>query len=127
MCNQKHPVWKCEVLKGMENKMWELTAKKLSLCYHCLGKGHLSEACHSSRECGIDGCKEQIHHRILHEEESTTNGMEGKSDTSLVDGNKYSMYETVKEREQRRITLHIVPVILKHGFLDKRKPYDLCQ
>lgn len=99
VCNQKHPVWKCEVLKGMENKKkWE-TAKKLGLCYRCLGKGHLSEACHWSRECGIDGCKEH-HHRILHQEKSPTDGMEGKSDTSDVDGNKSSTYETVKEREQ---------------------------
>ena len=45
--------------------------KKLGLCYHCLGKGHLSEACHWRRECGIDGCKEH-HHRILHQEKSPT-------------------------------------------------------
>ena len=90
------------------------TAKKLGLCYHCLGRGHLNEACHWSRECGIDGCKE--HHRcILHQEKSPTDGMEGKSDTSSVDGNKSSMYETVKEHEQRRIALRTVPVILKRG------------
>ena len=41
--------------------------------------------------------------------------MEGKSDTSDVDGNKSSTNETVKEREQRRIALRTVPVILKHG------------
>ena len=103
VCNQKHPVWKCEVLKGMENKKkWE-TAKKLGLCYRCLGKGHLSEACHWSRECGIDGCKEH-HHRILHQEKSPTDRMEGNSDTSCVDGNKSSTY-----------ALRTVPVILKHG------------
>ena len=33
---------------------WE----KLGLCYPCLGKGHLSEACHWSKERGIDGFKE---------------------------------------------------------------------
>ena len=45
VCNQKHPIWKCEVLKGMETKKkWE-TAKKLGLCYRCLGKGHLGEEC----------------------------------------------------------------------------------
>ena len=44
-----------------------LTAKKLGLCYCCLGKGHLSETCHWSRECGIDGCQEH-HHRIVHQE-----------------------------------------------------------
>ena len=102
------------MLKGMENKKkWE-TARKLGLRYRCLGKGHLSEACHCSRECGIDGCKEH-HHRILHQEKSPTDGMKGKSDTPYVDGNKSSRYETVKEREQQRIALCTVPVILKHG------------
>ena len=95
VCNQKHPVWKCEVPKGMEDKtQWE-TAKKLGLCYRCLGKGHPSAACHWSRECGIDWFKEH-HHRILHLEKSPTDGMEGKSDTSDVDGNKSSMYKTRK-------------------------------
>ena len=113
VCNQKHPVWKCEVLKGMENKKkWE-TAKKLGLCYCCLGKGHLSETCHWSRECGIDGCQEH-HHRIVHQEKSPTDDMEGKSDTSVVE-NKSSTYDTVKEHEQRRIALRTVPVIVKHG------------
>ena len=32
--DQTHPVWKCEVQKGVENKKkWE-TVKKLVLCYH---------------------------------------------------------------------------------------------
>ena len=40
VCNQKHPIWKCEVLKGMENKKkWE-TAKKLGLA-----EGHFVCAC----------------------------------------------------------------------------------
>ena len=67
VCNQKHPIWKCVVFKGMEHrKKWE-AAKKLGLCYRCLGKGHLGDSCTWSRECGIDGCKDR-HHRILHEE-----------------------------------------------------------
>jgi len=55
MCNQKHPVWKCEVLTGKENNKKREAAKKLGLCYRCLGKGHLSEECHWIRECVIDG------------------------------------------------------------------------
>ena len=39
VCNQKHPIWKCDMFKGMEHrKKWE-TAKKLGLHYHCLRKG----------------------------------------------------------------------------------------
>ena len=45
VCNQKHPIWKCDMFKGMEHrKKWE-TAKKLGLCYHCLGRGHLGDSC----------------------------------------------------------------------------------
>ena len=76
----------------MENKKkWE-TAKKLGLCYRCLGKGQLGEECRWSKECGIDGCV-----------------------ASYVYGNESSTYETVKEHEQRRIALRTVPVILKYG------------
>ena len=41
-------------------KKWE-TAKKLGLCYRCLGKGHLGDPCTWNRECGIDGCKDRHH------------------------------------------------------------------
>ena len=45
VCNQKHPIWKCDVFKGMEHKKkWE-TAKELGLCYRCMRKGQLSDSC----------------------------------------------------------------------------------
>ena len=45
VCNQKHPIWKCDVFKGMEHKKkWE-TAKELGLCYHCMRKGQLTDSC----------------------------------------------------------------------------------
>ena len=79
------------MFKGMEHrKKWE-TAKKLGLCYRCLGKGHLGDSCTWSRECGIDGCKDR-HHRILHE-----------ADTPVTEENKSSTYETVQEHAQRSI------------------------
>ena len=114
VCNQKTQFGSARYWKEWETRRSGRHTKKLGLCYRCLGKGHLSEACHWSRECGIDRCKEH-HHRILHQEKSPTDGMEGKSDTSDVDRNKSSTYETVKEREQRRIAPRNVPVILKHG------------
>ena len=77
-----------------------------------MGKGHLSEACHWSKECGIDGCKEH-HHHILHLEKDDVR--EGKGDALKVDGNESSTYETVKEHEQCRIALRTVLVILKNG------------
>ena len=45
VCNQKHPIWKCDVFKGMEHKKkWEM-AKELGLCYRCMRKGQLSDSC----------------------------------------------------------------------------------
>ena len=101
-------------------------AKKLGLCYRCLGKGHLGDSCTWNRECGIDGCKDR-HHRLLHEEKVASGSMEGKADTPVTEENKSSTYETVQEHAQRSIALRTVPVILKHGerrlqvncFLDK--------
>ena len=114
VCNQKHPIWKCVVFKGMEHrKKWE-TAKKLGLCYRCLGKGHLGDSCTWNRECGIDGCKDR-HHRLFHEEKVAPGSMEGKADTPVTEENKSSTCETVQELAQRSIALHTVPVILKHG------------
>ena len=102
------------MFKGMEHrKKWE-TAKKLGLCYRCLGKGHLSDSCTWSRECGIDRCKDK-HHWLLHEEKIAQGSMEGKADTPLREENKSSTYETEQEHAQRSIALRTVPVIQKHG------------
>ena len=102
------------MFKGMEHrKKWE-TAKKLGLCYRCLGKGHLGDSCTWSRESGIDECKDR-HHRLLYEEKVAPGSMEGKADTLATEENKSSTYETVQEHAQRSIALHTVPVILKHG------------
>ena len=75
-------------------KKWE-TAKKLGLCYRCLGKGHLSDSCTWSRECGIDRCKDK-HHWLLHEEKIAQGSMEGKADTPLTEENKSSTMKQSK-------------------------------
>ena len=102
------------MFKGMEHrKKWE-AAKKLGLCYRCLGKGHLGDSCTWNRECGIDGCKDR-HHQLFHEEKVAPGSMEGKADTPVTEENKSSTCETVQELAQSSIVLHTVPVILKHG------------
>ena len=76
----------------MENKKKWKTAKKLGLCYRCLGKGHLDEECRWSKECAIDGCKEN-QHQILHQKKSLPDFMERNPDprdASNVNGNESS-------------------------------------
>ena len=105
------------MLKGIEHrKKWEM-ATKFGLCYRCLGKGHLGDSRTSSRERGIDGCKDR-HYWLLHEEKVTPGSMEGKTDT-LVTEEKSSTYETVQEHEQRSIALRTVPVLGLDGRKEK--------
>ena len=109
-----HPIWKCDVFKGMEHrKKWE-TAKKLGLCYRCLEKKHLGDSCTWSRESGIDGCKDR-HHRLLHEEKVAPGSMEGKANTPVSEENKSSAYETVQKHAQTSVALRTVQIVLKHG------------
>ena len=69
MCNKQHGVWTCSEFKELEvPKRWE-HAKKLKLCFRCLGEGHLGQHCFRTRVCGLNGCQE-VHHRLLHQVEN---------------------------------------------------------
>ena len=73
VCGDNHPIWQCEVFKGRPaERRWE-TAKRLGLCYRCLGRDHLGNACTNYRECNIDGCKD-THHRLLHAQPKGSSG-----------------------------------------------------
>ena len=48
----------------VEVEKWA-TAKKLKLCYRCLGDGNLGLECLRSRVCNIDGCRDR-HNWLLH-------------------------------------------------------------
>ena len=79
-CGHSHPIWLCDVFRGRSlEKKWE-KAKRLGLCYRCLGNNHLGNSCPEYRECKIDGCKDN-HHRLLHAEKVSRQG-ETKSGSS---------------------------------------------
>ena len=66
-------MWACNEYKKLTvPKRWDY-AKKLKLCFRCLGEGHLGQHCYRSRVCGISGCQE-FHHRLLHSEELSVSG-----------------------------------------------------
>ena len=65
VCGKSHGVWSCGEFKQTDvSKRWE-NAKKLRLCFRCLGEGHLGQYCTRTRVCGLGCCKE-LHHRLLH-------------------------------------------------------------
>ena len=55
-------------------KRWDC-AKRLKLCFRCLGEGHVGQHCCQTRVCGLNGCQE-VHHRLLHQQvESISSGV----------------------------------------------------
>ena len=58
---------------------WNL-ARRLQLCFRCLGDNHQGDSCPRSRTCGLDGC-EDMHHRLPHKQSS---GEQRTADTTEV-------------------------------------------
>ena len=65
LCKKNHPIWRCDEFKSMDVSRRWYTAKKLGLCYRCLGEDHMGGYCTKGRICGIDDCQE-THNRFLH-------------------------------------------------------------
>ena len=54
-----------QTIKRKGHARFVATAKKLGLCYRCLGGDHLGGECPRSRVCNIDGCRDR-HNWLLH-------------------------------------------------------------
>ena len=64
VCNGQHGVWRCDKFKDLGiQERWN-TAKRLNLCFRCLGGDHRGQTCVRSRMCGITNCRE-THNRLL--------------------------------------------------------------
>ncbi|CAC5400677.1 unnamed protein product [Mytilus coruscus] len=69
-CNGHHGVWRCDEFRKLTvHKGWD-TAKRLQLCYRCLGHAHVGRQCPRSRVCNLGGCKE-VHNRLLHRDKQS--------------------------------------------------------
>ncbi|CAG2212808.1 unnamed protein product [Mytilus edulis] len=130
-CNGNHGVWKCDEFRKLTvNKRWD-TAKRLQLCYRCLGHDHVGRQCPRSRACNLVGCKE-VHNRLLHRDkqsfsepkvpvktESKTKqnyAAEKKENTdAATEGENRDRTMIGRDRKSNFVTLRTVPVILKNG------------
>ena len=70
---------------------WD-TAKKIKLCYHCLGNDHSGQMCIISRPYTVNNCKSN-HNRLLHNDMPPTNHIDEienrqSMDHGEVDGGK---------------------------------------
>ncbi|CAB3981674.1 Hypothetical predicted protein [Paramuricea clavata] len=145
-CAGSHPIWKCDSFRNQAiDEKWKI-ARRVGLCYRCLGKDHLGSSCTRSRQCNINGCKE-THHRLLHgqrrvntkgpnQDSNVTEkppmkqmvpekknlqeqalGMEGDGNTQAT------TMKTSTAHDTKKIALRTIPVILKSG---TRKVYVNC-
>ena len=72
VCGASHAVWNCDVFTSRSIQEKWATAKKLGLCYRCLGDDHLGGDCPRSRVCNIDGCRDK-QNRLFHGNRSGNN------------------------------------------------------
>ena len=65
MCKGHHGVWRCDKFKDLPvQERWN-TAKRLKVCFRCLGGAHRGQSCVKTRVCGISNYKDN-HNRLLH-------------------------------------------------------------
>ncbi|XP_058465719.1 uncharacterized protein LOC131439115 [Malaya genurostris] len=63
LCKANHELWKCEAFKNKSvSEKYEVLIK-CGACFNCLGRGHRTSSCSSSRSCRECGKK---HHTSLH-------------------------------------------------------------
>jgi len=106
LCNKPHGVCACNEFKELTvPRRWD-HAKKLKLCFRCLGEGHLGQHCYWSRVCDINGCQE-FHHRLLHAEDSWSSG------SSVGEHKQVKHQDKQKKPEQVTTVLRILQQINK--------------
>lgn len=80
-CPEQHQVWQCPVFRGKTvDERWSL-AKQNSLCYRCLGRGHMGKDCQRLRKCGVERCTD-THNWLLHRSQSTAEKKEQQPDNT---------------------------------------------
>ena len=98
VCGAGHAVWNCDVFTSRSIQEKWATAKKLGLCYRCLGDDHLGGDCPRSRVCNIDGCRDK-HNRLLH---GNRNGNNNKSQPQRAppQSTQHQLTRTIQGRKE---------------------------
>ncbi|XP_048239844.1 uncharacterized protein LOC124124713 isoform X1 [Haliotis rufescens] len=134
VCGEQHVLWKCNVFKNMNvSERWN-TAKKMKVCFRCLGGNHRGSQCRYAYRCGINGCT-KTHNRLLHENIPRTDIVQGNLDFAensfVVDKEDTQVGSPTKGHDQGFserahatmplefdhpfTALRTVPVVLKNG------------
>jgi hypothetical protein len=122
----KHFVWKCTMFKHMSiANRWD-TAKRLRLCFRCLGYSHRGLQCKFKQTCSVNGCT-KTHNRLLHQI-TTTNSSLDSTIPSQAEGGMLAAESSKRDTTERAhatmpmlelveplIALRTVPVVLRNG------------
>lgn len=130
-CGKQHGIWSCrDFIRKSVQERWSV-AKRLQLCFRCLGEDHQGKSCPRSRPCGQDGCTD-LHHKLQHkprpkvQKQSSSDKTEAKriadqdvktaadQATCFTEG-KVQMEQTQRYARADFVGLRTVPVILKNG------------
>ena len=118
MCNNIHPLYRCEFFKSKSPEERGEFVKRNKICFNCINsKEHISRACNSSIRCRSPRCGKP-HHTLLHmispPKEKRTKSDVGTM-TSSVDDFKSTYNLTSKQRDE--VLLQVIPlrVINKDG------------
>ncbi|XP_018406879.1 PREDICTED: uncharacterized protein LOC108782971 [Cyphomyrmex costatus] len=86
LCKQAHKIYSCKVFKELSVESRRNEAKRLNLCYNCLGSNHILQKC-TSRTC--KHCSKK-HHTLLHinEQSNSANQISGNGDKASVNNNE---------------------------------------
>ena len=114
MCKGHHGVWRCDKFKDLPvQERWN-TAKRLKLCFRCLGGDHRGQTCVRTRVCGINNCKDN-HIRLLHvsKEQTQADQRQPVETGPTTDKNEaaYGISNTKSETkpENEKVTLVLLP------------------
>ena len=66
-CGENHGIWRCRIFTQRSVADRWAVAKRLQLCFRCLGEDHQGKSCQNGRICRLDGCTD-MHHCLLHKQ-----------------------------------------------------------
>lgn len=121
-------IWRCLKHRDLPTEEKWKVAKKLGLCYCCLGNNHQEVLVNGTRKCNTDGCNKN-HNHLLHRpklsppEEPPTGKKEQTGSTTKEAGAKPSTkgdsegktYGATTEQGTKLVALRTVPVVAKNG------------
>ena len=104
-CKGKHKLIDCDVFKTLDYEVKKGIVSKFKMCENCLNFKHLAKECKKPNGCDVQGCGRK-HHALLHKDSERVHVESDASGRCAA---------TNAHMSERKVSLRIVPVIVKNG------------